>query len=330
MTFRRQNQNTIILDRGLTDVIKFLCCILVALSHYAQYAIINGLSSSYLIKLISTQGGYFGVSIFFFLSGYGLTESMRKKPTDVWAFALKRISKVYIPAVVVSLFWVVILWLIPNMQPNTTGLDVQISNSNVLITLLRVFFLSFQDSVLWFVKVIMALYISFYMYHVAKKKSKIAALALLIVESLIVSIVTYVLIAPFASVSVFAFVLGVVVSDYNQVISNNKWISFFCGISLIVVIAVCVRHNSFFLHGCINYVILLCFILSLSLFEIRLDSNKYFGSLSYDLYLTHNKFKIWMATYQPSMNILYYTLAIVGISICYNWLYSIANNALKK
>lgn len=330
MTFKLQMQNTIIIDRGLTNALKFLCCLLVALSHYAQYAIINGLSSNLLINLISTQGGYLGVSIFFLLSGYGLGESMRKRPTDFRTFAIKRISKVYVPAVVVSLIWVIILWLFPNMQANTTGLDVQVANSNIAITLLRVFLLSFQDSVLWFVKVIMVLYLSFYLYHIAKKKNSVIALVLLIAESLAVAIVTYFLIAPFASVSVFAFVLGVVVSDYNQFISNNKWVSFIGGLITIVVIAFCVRHNGFFLHGCINYVLLLCFLLCTCLFEIRLDSNKYLGCLSYDLYLTHNKFKIWMATYYPSMNILFFTIAIVGISVCYNWIYSTANNTIKK
>lgn len=332
MTFRiqDQNQNTIIIDRGLTDVLKFICCLLVALSHYAQYAIINGLSSSFIINLISTQGGYLGVSIFFLLSGYGLSESMRKRPIDFRTFAIKRICKVYVPAVVVSLIWVITLWMIPDMQVNTTGLDTQISNSTVIISLLRVFLLSFQDSVLWFVKVIMVLYLSFYTYHMAKKKNSTAALILLIIESIIIAIATYVFIAPFASVSVFAFVLGIVVSDYNQFLSNNKWISFIGGIMLTAVIAICVRHNSYFLHGCINYVLLFCLILCFCLFEIRVDSNKYLGGLSYDLYLTHNKFKVWMATYCPSMNILLFSIAIVAISICYNWLYSVSTKTVKK
>lgn len=327
MTIIRQKHDVIVIDRGVSDVLRFLCCLLVALSHYSQHAIANGLNFNVIINLLSSQGGYLGVSVFFLLSGFGLTESMRNNPINFKIFAKNRISKVYVPAVVVSIIWVIILWLKLKLHANT---DMCMSNINVFEDILLVFFMSFQDSVLWFVKVIMILYVVFFVYHIIKKKNNNIGLCVLIIQSVFVTIATYYLIAPFACVSIFAFALGIIVSDYNQFISRNKWSFLIIGIMTISFIACIIRHNSFFLHGCINYVLLIVIILVFCLFEIRLKSQKYLSNLSYDLYLTHNKFKIWMVTYYPSMNVFLFVISIMVIAVCYNLIYSLAYNALNN
>lgn len=62
-----QFENSFELDRGFTDLLKFLSCILIALHHYSQYAIGCGGLYNHLYYLFAWQGGYIGVAIFFFL-----------------------------------------------------------------------------------------------------------------------------------------------------------------------------------------------------------------------------------------------------------------------
>ena len=64
-------QSTIVLDRNITDLLKFVACIMVAMSHYSGYALAEGVSSSVIYKVIAATGGYLGVAVFFFLSSCG-------------------------------------------------------------------------------------------------------------------------------------------------------------------------------------------------------------------------------------------------------------------
>lgn len=72
------SQNDIYLDRNVTDALKFIACLMVAMSHYSGYVLANDLSSNIIYKVIAATGGYLGVAIFFFLSGFGLMMSDMK------------------------------------------------------------------------------------------------------------------------------------------------------------------------------------------------------------------------------------------------------------
>lgn len=72
-------------DRGLTDFIKFLSCIMIALHHFSQIRGVQGASNIFYF-LFATQGGYLGVAIFFFLSGYGLMKSEMSKHLSIPVF----------------------------------------------------------------------------------------------------------------------------------------------------------------------------------------------------------------------------------------------------
>jgi peptidoglycan/LPS O-acetylase OafA/YrhL len=62
-------------------------------------------------KVLSTQGGYLGVAVFFFLSGFGLMESDIKRHLTLFQFLKKRLSKIYLPAVLVTAIWLPICCL---------------------------------------------------------------------------------------------------------------------------------------------------------------------------------------------------------------------------
>lgn len=100
----KNTSNAITFDRNLTDIVKFLSCLMITLHHYSQGMVVAG-SHNPIYQLFSTQGGWLGVAIFFFLSGYGLMKSDMKHHLEPLPFFKKRLMKTYLPAVLVSLLW---------------------------------------------------------------------------------------------------------------------------------------------------------------------------------------------------------------------------------
>lgn len=83
---------------------------MVAVHHYSQYVISNNISHNLLYQGFSSQGGYLGVAVFFFLSGYGLMKSDMIKHLSFGNFVRKRFIKVYLPVVLVTAIWLPIYY----------------------------------------------------------------------------------------------------------------------------------------------------------------------------------------------------------------------------
>lgn len=95
------------LTKDTSNAVKVLAALMVMFHHYSQYIMANGLSDSIFYQLLSTQGGYLGVAIFFFLSGYGLMESEQKIHLSLAAFFKRRFLNVYLPVLLVTALWLV-------------------------------------------------------------------------------------------------------------------------------------------------------------------------------------------------------------------------------
>ena len=152
----RNNTSSITFDRGFTDFIKFASCVMIALHHFSQIRCVEGASNVFYFAL-STQGGYLGVAIFFFLSGYGLMKSEQSRHLSPLAFLKRRMAKTYLPAVLVSLIWAIFM--------------VFVHGKAIDINLLRGVVWNFNDEVLWFVRAIICLYLLFLVYcHITRYK----------------------------------------------------------------------------------------------------------------------------------------------------------------
>lgn len=94
------------IDKGLSDWIKIGAALMVALCHFSGYALSTNGSNALLYKVLSYAGGYLGVAIFFFLSGYGLMESELKSHLGIRQFIQRRFLKIYLPVILVTLLWI--------------------------------------------------------------------------------------------------------------------------------------------------------------------------------------------------------------------------------
>lgn len=149
---KNEDTKNILLERNLTNFIKFIACIMVAMSHYSGYVLTNDISSAVIYKIIAATGGYLGVASFFFLSGYGLMMSDMNDHLRFWRFIRQRLSKTYLPAVLVSAIWLGIAAV--------SDLDLLCNQDYFMGVIWR-----FNDEVMWFVRVIIVMYVFFWLYR---------------------------------------------------------------------------------------------------------------------------------------------------------------------
>jgi len=136
------------LDRDWCDYAKLAAAILVAVSHYSTVIVINNHWSDSQFLRFWCQGGYIGVAIFFFFSGFGLMESEKKHHLGIVDFIKKRFSKVYLPVLFVSFIWIPLYYLFVAKD------SIELTVGGVLYDV----FWGFRDCVLWFVKILFLLY----------------------------------------------------------------------------------------------------------------------------------------------------------------------------
>ncbi len=100
---------SISLPRTTCDVIKVVAMLLVVTAHMGTVALGSAYNATNpVFYIMATQSGYTGVAIFFFLSGYGLMESERKKHLSLPLFVRKRFGKIYIPTLLVTAIWLIV------------------------------------------------------------------------------------------------------------------------------------------------------------------------------------------------------------------------------
>ena len=112
------------------------------------------------INIIFSYLGHFGVQVFIFLSGYGLTKSMLAKPTTWSAFMGNRLKKIYPLLLIAIAGYVLFSWAVDNYLP--TGND----KSSIIYKLLIIHTMMPYEGISlcgpwWFFGLIIQLYILF-------------------------------------------------------------------------------------------------------------------------------------------------------------------------
>ena len=297
---RKNNEQSVILSRGFTDLIKLVAAILVAFGHYASHAL--SFSSNPIYRITVMFAGNVGVALFFLLSGYGLMMSERKNHIAFWPFVKRRLSKVYMPVVIVSFVWQLILW------PSEAGWE-RIPN------LLYATFWGFSDGILWFVKAILICYLFFRIYLYFRNISRKAQFAALLVGTAIVYAIVYVIYASWAAISIPLFSLGILIADENRrccQVLRSWWILIAVAVITLVMGILYIWQGNLYLHSLCNWYVVFALLTLGSFFVIEIKVPSWLGDISYDIYITHNKVINYLKPIYGNISLLHF---VVGTMI---------------
>ena len=172
-TFRRA-KHTDLFPISVTQELKGLGILTVVFAHFAYMLVTN---ADFLFPLSIIAG--VGVDLFLFMSGYGLTVGMLKKPLPVLEFYKRRVIKIFIP------FWVAIILI---FAANAIFLDVTYPASYMIRSLLGWFptAIGFDDvnSPFWYITWMMMFYALFPLVFMTKKPW-LSAIILSVIATLI-------------------------------------------------------------------------------------------------------------------------------------------------
>lgn len=179
-------------------VLKAVAIIMVMVGHYYRFYDIE----SKLSKLSFI--GFFGASIFAFLSGYGVTRSYNAKGFgDGWI--IKRITKIYLPFLIVNILSVVFVY------------GVRENYNNILIRII----LGTDDYVMWYIPYILCFNLFFFIiYSLMKTKfNRVFMFGLLCIFQIIVCEVIGIGSQWYTATG--ALFLGILVAEYKISFDND-------------------------------------------------------------------------------------------------------------
>ena len=172
-TFRR-SKHTDLFPVSVTQELKGLGILTVVFAHFAYMLVTN---ADFLFPLSIIAG--VGVDLFLFMSGYGLTVGMLKKPLPILEFYKRRVIKIFIP------FWVAIILI---FAANAIFLDIHYSVPYMIQSLLGWFPTAegFDDvnSPFWYITWMMMFYVLFPLVF-STKKPWLSAIILAVIATLI-------------------------------------------------------------------------------------------------------------------------------------------------
>ena len=276
ISITHNSERSIVLSRGLTDLLKFIASLMVAFGHYAGYAL--SYTDNPIYRFIVMFAGNVGVALFFFISGYGLMMSEQKRHLTLFQFIKRRLSKVYLPVVFVSFIWQLFLW------PSNAGIER-------IPHLIYATLWGFSDGILWFVKAIMLCYVLFRIYIYFKNKVGREFIALLIGTIVVYALVFYYF-ADWCAIAIPMFTLGVIISDYNRLSFDtlkSKWIIIILlAITILYTILYVLLGNLYF-KALFNWYVIILLLIICVFYRIDVKIPSWMGEISYDIYITHNK-----------------------------------------
>lgn len=297
----------ITLDHSLTDLVKFLSCLMIALHHYSQGMVVAGTHNP-IYQLFSTQGGWLGVAIFFFLSGYGLMKSDIKNHFGIISFFRKRLLRTYLPAVIVSLIWSIYLFSAEGRVDS-------------LYRILYGIIWDFNDEVLWFVRAIIKLYIAFYAYRcLVFRFPKFRLLSLLVVTILAL---LWIGVGLVHGSSVILFFIGMSIAEYDTwyLMMIRKIYPVIVLFVSIISLSVVLRHDAEWIHLMINYFLISFAVVFLSTYNIKFPSlPQWIGDMSYAVYLVHNKALVLLRSSYAIVPLWIFTVLTIAFTILFYYI----------
>lgn len=295
---------TLHISKETSTSLKGLACLLIVAHHFCSWLMGKGYGN-WFFDFIGVRGGVVGVTVFFFLSAYGLSESQINNHYSFSAFLKRRLSKVFIPLAITNIIFFIFLLIRKSIDFNL---------SSFILNTLNIHYL---DGVLWFCNTILIFYLIFYLSFLPKMKWSKVSVCLLFTLIYSVSSTIFFPDAPFYVYSIIGFPFGMICSLYKDDIfkfSNWGYWSILLLLILLLGSIVLPTYKKLLLMN--SY----CFILLILLVEliqyVNIPKNmvilSYIGTYSYEIYLLHNKVLVPIG---QSGYILWYPVAFLFIVI---------------
>lgn len=229
--------------------------------------------------------GYLGVSVFFFLSGYGLTFSYLNGIDYFRDFFSKRMIKIFLPFILVNILHLMINYIFYGVPYSF----IEFISLAVGIKLI--------DGTMWYINVLLFWYICFY---AAFKyfKTETAEKLILLAAVLYFIFCFKINLGKYWFDSSFAFTVGVLLCPRKKYITSliNKYFSLLLlgSTSLFVLLSI-INHGrtsfpaiSFRAMAAVVFV----FLVYLFMYKVDISRNKvlsFLGSISFEIYLIHSR-----------------------------------------
>ncbi|MGF6356118.1 peptidoglycan/LPS O-acetylase OafA/YrhL [Paenibacillus sp. 4624] len=270
------------IKRDVSNQLKGIAILFVVLGHLCLLGIITMPST------IFEYAGVWGVTIFLMMSGYGLMSSYLNKGIKL-SFLYKRLNKVWVPYVVITLVWVILDKFIFHINHN---------NYQLIKYLFSLDFKYSVDPTMWYITYIGMWYIIFFIIFIIPINNLLKVI-LIISFSIALKISDFNIIYDW-NFYTFAFPFGVIVAFVFSKVKRLNLQSFVVKFSLLVATIICLRVSLYYLFKVYN----LTFINELSISSILLTlgilcfltlikhQSKvliFLGSISYEIYLIEGK-----------------------------------------
>lgn len=315
--FKYRPKNNEFLRRENTNSVIGIAILCIIFHHIIQQIVNPGI-------LLPFRGvGYLFVSVFFFLSGYGLIKSCINNKFNLKGFFSRRLSKVYIPFVIVNFINLLI--------------NIYILNKNYTVTefLFKLTGIQLMSSAMWYIKSIIFWYIIFYLVVRKSRLSKIGITMMLVALIYFVVCCTMGLSKNWYDTS-FIFPIGVIVGlnqdKIEEIIIEKYNLILICSL-IIFIISFAANFgkediNSIIIRSIASVTFTIAGIMILM--KIDLSENKvslFLGSISFELFLIHDRMLsiLNIGGHVTSINLIIYFLIIILLSLTLNKISKLIN-----
>lgn len=288
-----------------SNIIKGICISVIVLHHVSQSFSSPGLLRPFL------DFGYLGVSVFLFLSGYGLTSSFVRKKS-LADFAKARLMKVYLPFFILSNIYILTCVLIGN--------DLRVDFFSFLLFSFGFYII---NESYWFVYFI---FLSYFIFYVSFRflKAEIKVISFMILIFIIYWIFCFLLgIGKWWYTTCFCFPLGVffVLKKEKIHFLLMTYLPFCIFLSLFIMllsITFAMNSSSFLASvgktiSSLSFVLIFYILVSLVTFKSKLLY--LLGNYSYEIYLTHVLILAFISNLQNSIHLFLFFLLVFSGSL---------------
>ena len=295
------------MSKSSTDQLRGIFIVVMVIHHISQRMANPGLLTPF------NYMGYFAVGMFFFFSGFGLTKSFKNNETYLDHFLINKLSKIYVPFIIVNTLTVV-------------ALIVKGDNLSVLEILEFSLSIKMIDTTQWFIITILIFYVFFWISFITKKNDLTPQISVTIFVFLFIISCKYMGLGGWWYYSSLCFPLGVIFA-YNEkkifeIIYNKYNLILIASLVSFILTLFLFLKSIFPAMGLISCILFTIFIAVLFLKIspcFKLFST--LGNISMEIYIIHMKILALFVCFVPfnsSLIIIPYFIVLILLSVYFN------------